>query len=102
MYILNHSCKVEQKVKTAFIEWLNHYFGDYENDDNDFRYSQLLAPTEDDGTDVIIIQLFVDKVDGAWDLFLQEHQEKFQKSLFEQFNTQVLSFLTLMKVLKKQ
>lgn len=101
MYILNHSCKVDQKVKSEFTAWLITYFDEYQTDEADYRFSQLLAPSDDDGTDVIIIQLFVEKVDGAWDLFLQDHQEKFQAALFEKFNEKVLSFLTLMKVLEK-
>ena len=102
MFILNHSCKVEQRIKVSFIEWLTDYFKAFENEGNDYRYSQLLAPVEDDGTDVVIIQVFVEKIEGAWDLFLQEQQENFQSASYQKFGGDVLSFLTLMKVLDKK
>lgn len=104
MYILNHSCKVEQNIRAAFIDWLNEYYGETNSEGeavHDYRYSQLCAPQEDDGTLVMIIQLFLEEIDTDCEAYLQSQQLAFQSALFQKFNGKALSFLTLMKVFDK-
>lgn len=104
MYILNHSCKVEQNIREAFIDWLNAYYGETDKEGvalHDYRYSQLCAPQEDDGTIVMIIQLFLEEINTDCEAYLQSQQLAFQSALFQKFNGKALSFLTLMKVLNK-
>ena len=104
MYILNHSCKVERPVLNAFIRWINEYYGEKDKNGNhlhDYRYSKLCAPLEDDDSVIIIIQVFIDEIREVLDLYLTEQQEIFQTRVYQAFQNRVLSFLTLMEVLRK-
>lgn len=104
MYILNHSCKVEDSIIHEFINWVNEYYGQKESEQEeltDYRYSQLCAPVEDDGSKTIIIQAFIEQLNTPFDLYLQEQQSEFQSALFQRFEGKALSFLTLMKVLRR-
>lgn len=98
MYIINHSCRTEPEFLQELILWIHQYFG---TQGLDYRISRLLAPSDAENGEIVIIQQFIErKVNNPKDL-LEEHQELFQEALFEKFNTNVLAFLTLMELLEK-